>query len=443
MASIVDVVLSVLADISLWKMATQRVSPFVIERLTYQFTNLNFSKSASKVDVGKSGDLLYKTALLVSLPGMTSHFTVGTTAGVAWATAAQEAAASALGKSGDAATLRSLARPYYGDVEGLIERAEVRVNTHVFDRTSGLALQVEYEYSDGPARGLGRNHGERATITERQDASFHGLRALVYFRFWHCMASQNAYPLVCHGQVNFSVQCSFRPLAEIVQYPYGTAALGGGALNAATLTESLRSASGVELLTYQVYLHNSEREVFWNSCQDYVFTQMQMVVQDKTLASGISQHEEQLYMSGPIRAIYWALTTESVASSGRFSQVTGHSWGGDESFGSAQLLVNGSPYNDALGAECFRGGEAAAFGRACPDSRFYALHFCLNYDDHFQTSGSTAISRAETVKLKLTFGSTNASSSQTLAAAAYLQVFAQNWNVMRVCKGVVGIKINN
>ena len=131
----------------------------------------------------------------------------------------------------------------------------------------------------------------------------------------------------------------------------------------------------------------------------------------------------------------------NMASSASFDTITGYSWGGDESYATFQLLVNGSIYNDQLPAEVYRGGEAEALNRSMPASRYYSMHFALNYDDYFQTTGSNALSRAETVKCRFGWSRANPNSPAALAADAYLQMFAINLNVMRVKRGAIGTKL--
>jgi hypothetical protein len=201
---------------------------------------------------------------------------------------------------------------------------------------------------------------------------------------------------------------------------------------------------GIQLLTYQVFLHNAERSIFWENHQDYVFQQTQYVVEDARVASASASYEQNLNMSGPIRALYWCFTAASMASSSSFATVSGYSWGADESFATFQLLVNGSPYNSQLPAEVYRGGESEAFGRYKPSARYYGLMFALDYEDHFQTTGSNAISRAETVKARFSWAGSqaNPNSPSALAQDAYLQLFAVNLNVMRVKRGAIGTKLS-
>ena len=458
LSSIVDVVLHVMADISLWKQAMQKVAPFVVERLDYEPTNLNFGGSQTIFEVGKSGDLLWRTALIMNFPGFTgaTGYTAVADASVNDAgvngngslSAAQKETLLALPATSVAGryTRAEAMRPYYaaGAPLQLIETIEVRINQHTFDRHTGLFMDIEYDYSDASARGLGGNLHKRSTVESLQDASSHGFRALVYLRFWHCLASQNAYPLVCHGNINFSVQARFRALSQVIVHPFGLAAFtaASGAINTANLQSSMKDG-GVQLLSYQVFLHNAERSVFWDNAQDYVFQQCQRVVEDARVPSGAATYEHQLNMTGPIRALYWCFTASSMASQAAFDTVTGYSWGADESFANFQLLVNGSIYNDPLPAEVYRGGEAEAFGRAMPASRYYAMMFALQYDDFFQTTGSNALSRAETVKVRFGWAGTqaNSNSPSALAADAYLQLFAVNLNVMRVKRGAIGTKL--
>lgn len=450
LSSIVDVVLHVMADISLWKQAMQKVAPFVVERLDYEPTNLNFGGSQTIFEVGKSGDLLWRTALIMNFPGFKgaagytavgdkSDQNINDLAGAGSITAAQKETLLALPAESVAGryTRAEAFRPYYvhGAPLQLIETIEVRINQHTFDRHTGLFMDIEYDYSDASQRGLGSNLHKRPTVEALQDASEHGFRALVYLRFWHCLASQNAYPLVCHGNINFSVQARFRALSQVIVHPFGLAAFNaaGGAINVTNLQSTMKDG-GVQLLSYQVFLHNAERSVFWDNAQDYVFQQTQRVVEDARVPSGAATYEHQLNMTGPIRALYWCFTAASMASQASFDTVTGYSWGGDESFANFQLLVNGSIYNDPLPAEVYRGGEAEAFGRSMPAGRYYAMMFALQYDDFFQTTGSNALSRAETVKVRFGWAGTqaNPNSPAALASDAYLQLYAVNLNVMRV-----------
>ncbi len=461
LASVVDVVLTVMADASLWKQAMQKISPFVVERLSYEPTNLNFGGSNTIFEVGKAGDLLWKVAFMMNFPGFTGSTgytavldsAVTDTAIAAKVTASSITAANAellkLNPASSVAGQQTRAkamRPYYAASapEQIIESCEVKINQHVFDKSNGLLMDVEYAYSDSESRNLGGNLHKRASVAELQNASEHGFRAFVYLRFWHCLASQNAYPLVSHGSINFSVQARFKALSSVILHPYTSATYTAfaGAIVPANLQTTMKDG-GIQLLTYQVFLHNAERSVFWENEQDYVFQQSQRIVEDQRVASGSASYEQTLNMSGPIRAFYWCFTAASMASSSSFDTVNGYSWGADESFATLQLFVNGSPYNSLLPAEAYRGGEAEAFGRRKPSERYYSLMFALNYDDFFQTTGSNAISRAETVKARFSWAGSqlNPNSPAALSQDAYLQLFVVNLNVMRVKRGAIGTKL--
>ena len=459
LVSVVDVLLHVMADVSMWKQAMQKVAPFVVERLDYEPTNLNFGGADTKFEVGKSGDLLWRCALQMAFPGFkgAQGYTAVADAEVtdqkisdsATLTAAQKEILTAYPASSVAGqyTRAKAMRPYYqaGAPLAIIEQLEVRINQHTFDRQTGLSMDIEYEYSGNKQRGLGKNIHKLDSVEDLQDASEHGFRAMVYTRFWFNLASQNAYPLVCHGSIQFILQARFKGLAQVIQYPFGKAAFTGhaGALDVQQLQTTMKDG-GVQLITYQVFLHNAERSVFWDNAQDYVFQQTQRVIQDSKVPAGAASFEQQLNMVGPIRALYWCFTKESLSNSASLDTISGYSYGGNESFATFQLLVNGSQYNDELAAEVFRGGEAEAFHRNRPDARYYALFFALHYDDFFNTTGSNAISRAETVKARFKWSGTvvNPNSKQQLNEDAYLQLYAINLNVMRVKRGAIGTKLS-
>lgn len=445
--SIIDGATNAGATSSVWKTPQAKQTPFYIQRYAYSVEGqLNTANRQSTFNLGRYGDLLWKMAFLIDMPAMSASYTapsIGSGVDIVDDGLVDLAADEKLKRI----------RPYWQDSapHALFSELRVKISQHVFDLSSGLDLDMLWEFSDARQRGFSGMVYKDLTVEQMQDASHRGFRATVFTRFWMGEEFDLAYPIVLHGTLQFTVDFKLNSLASLVVYPHGQQITVHNSntsqntqltpLRAAELDSAFIRDSAIRLVTYQIYLSQVERQVFWDTACDYVFPQTQRVLNAVNLRQGTKNYEEVLSIGGATTVVRWALIRANKDS--EFDTVSGHSWSGDESFATANFIVGQSRYNGTdLPAEWFRTAEPYAFGLNAPTNRYYVMSMCLDPKRRGKFSGSHAVGRADNCKISLSWACPeHPERPQSLQEEAYLYFFADGMNLLRVRKGAVGAKI--
>lgn len=432
-SSVIDSATNQCPQASHWKAGMVRKAPFNVAVNTTQLSGAAFRGTRMNVPLGRVADLLWKTGVEVRFPGLTDYWTAPT---------AQEVTDSAFDTSDEC-------RPYYqeGAVFAIFEQIRVKISNIVQELTTSLQEDMEWEWSDRVQRGLSRSAFKNLTVAQMQELSYNGFSATFYPRVWFNLDTTFAYPLLLHGVVSFSLELTLiNTIDSLLVWPAGKGEAGD--ISTANMT-SLASAfsSAIFVHTYQVYLTDAERDSYWTRGADYVLPMQQVVVQDYSVpASTVTLDVDLRNMVGPQRAIFFAFLQDTRGDDDTRQEylkpATGYGNSLEEAFGSAQLYAGSVPYGDELQADQCRAGQAEVYNRNCPAKNYYAFHFCTDYANPASYSGSVALGRGDSCKIRFKWTCTNANAPQATSAASKLHVYNALHNIMRVQKGSVGSKLN-
>jgi hypothetical protein len=180
------------------------------------------------------------------------------------------------------------------------------------------------------------------------------------------------------------------------------------------------------LLVNYVYLDTDERRRFAQVSHEYLIEQVQHTgVESVTAASGVGGNKSiTLTFNHPVKALFWDGFASVTAYNAKL-QLNGH----DRFSEQGSLYFTGvQPYECGL-----RHNHPAATALTSNHAGMYS--FCLKPGEH-QPSGTCNFSRIDNARLVLS-GVVSGTASQSL------NVFAMNYNVLRIMSGMGGLAYSN
>jgi hypothetical protein len=225
----------------------------------------------------------------------------------------------------------------------------------------------------------------------------------------------------------------------------------GGNIGAFTLNPSCR------LWVDYIYLDTEERRRFAQVSHEYLIEQLQY--SNDSMAS-----ETGLNLSHTVKEILWTVQNTNVVSESNTVgniDINANEQGGElthrndyfnysgndttasltevingdishEGFGTCELKLNGQSRFTKRNASYFRTLQPVQSGHACPEKHIYSYSFALKPESH-QPSGTCNFSRIDSASL--TFVSVQSDSN--------INVYAINYNVLRVMSGMGGLAYSN
>ena len=197
----------------------------------------------------------------------------------------------------------------------------------------------------------------------------------------------------------------------------------------------VEGGGATDLLVNYVYLDTDERRRFAQVSHEYLIEQVQHTGTEsvgKTSAAGISKSITLTY-NHPVKALFWswvgAADTDKLKSYNAKLQLNGH----DRFSEQDNLYFTGvQPYECGLRPE----------GQAAPSSITAGMYsFCLKPGEH-QPSGSCNFSRIDNARLNFSAcKSKDDTAGNTVDISC--NVFALNYNVLRVMSGMGGLTYSN
>ena len=227
-----------------------------------------------------------------------------------------------------------------------------------------------------------------------------------------------------------------------------------------TVSPTAAVSLGCKLYVDYVYLDTDERRRFAQVSHEYLIEQVQFTGTE-TIASGSSNKNITLNFNHPVKELIWAHTTTAHATAGpsangsRWFNYSGQNTAGVDSFQTGLLQLNGHDRFSVRYSDYFRkvqnyehhtrvprvGGDLAGTQADATTSAFrqfiYSYSFALSPEEH-QPSGTCNFSRIDNAVLQLTYNS-----SIETAAALNLNIYAVNYNVLRIMSGMGGLAYSN
>jgi len=248
--------------------------------------------------------------------------------------------------------------------------------------------------------------------------------AYVPMRFWFCRNPGLALPLIAlqYHEVKFNIT-----YAQLSNLASGTAVASG--------------YSTVAVYADYVYLDTTERRQFAQNAHEYLIDQLQ--VQSDSTASGTIR----LNFNHPVKELVW--TGAPVAPSSADSSVEDTQGGSTPTSittsttvaltsVTAKIVLNGTDRFTARNLKYFTRNQIwdchTGFGATGVPDSVAVYSFALRPEEH-QPSGTCNFSRIDTAQLVFNKG------SETLAST--IDIYAVNYNVLRIMSGMGGLAYSN
>ena len=415
-----DIYLTGNPQITFFKVVYRRHTNFAVESIEQTFNGTaDFNKRVTAT-ISRNGDLIQQMYLEVVLPDVDEADTLWT----------------------------------YGVGNALVKQAEIEIGGQLIDRQYGdwMNIWTELTIPAGKRDGYDNMVGNSLTTGANTD-QFGGIdanegpfRLYVPFQFWFNRNPGLALPLIALQYHEVKLNLEIRPASDLLQITAG---------GAATTTNAL----GCKLYVDYVYLDTDERRRFAQVSHEYLIEQVQFTGTE-SVPVGTSKNVT-LNFNHPVKELIWAHTTTVHSTAG--AAVGNGSWFnysgngallGIDSFQKALLQLNGHDRFSVRFADYFRkvqnyehhtrvprvGRDLAGTFTDATKQTFqqyiYSYSFALSPEEH-QPSGTCNFSRIDNAVLQLTYD------TSVTTLAMNLNIYAVNYNVLRIMSGMGGLAYSN
>ena len=411
-----DIYLTGNPQITFFKVVYRRHTNFAVESIEQTFNGTaDFNKRVTAT-ISRNGDLIQQMYLEVVLP---------TTTDGNWT---------------------------YGVGNALVKQAEIEIGGQLIDRQYGdwMNIWTELTIPAGKRNGYDNMVGNTLAATSQQVGGLAvttaNIRLYVPFQFWFNRNPGLALPLIALQYHEVKLNLELRTIGDLVQN-WGTAPSG--------------SLSTCKLYVDYVYLDTDERRRFAQVSHEYLIEQVQFTGTE-SVAVGASKNVT-LNFNHPVKELIWAHTTTLNAAAfddatklGSWFNYSGQSDSGVDSFQKALLQLNGHDRFSIRFADYFRkvqnyehhtrvprvGGDIVGTSvDTCQRSLrqyIYSYSFALSPEEH-QPSGTCNFSRIDNAVLQLTYDNSATGTDETMN----LNIYAVNYNVLRIMSGMGGLAYSN
>jgi hypothetical protein len=289
-----------------------------------------------------------------------------------------------------------------GDCTNLIKTVELEIGGQKIDKHYTEWLNV---YNDLYVSG--EQHAYREQL-----ATGDGQELVLPLRFWFCCNPGLALPLIALQYHEVKINLEFNASWGQSQ-------------------SSVFAFSDASLLVNYLYLDTDERRRFAQVSHEYLIEQVQ-----HTGSEALTQGQTtkvRLNYNHPVKLLAWRVHTGTLARAKL--QLNGHDRFAERDgdyFHLVQPMEHGMGHSEVLDA-ADRAYEGVARHSVADHQNTFMYSFCLKPKEH-QPSGSCNFSRIDNAVLQLTEGNT---------AAGTADIFAVNYNVLRIMSGMGGLAYSN
>ena len=333
----------------------------------------------------------------------------------------------------------------------LLQILEIEIGGQLIDRHYGMWLTVwrdlcemnptgsQGELTAGGAEPDINTDSPASTRYQRMSYTHHGglgvvntasapTEAYIPMKFWFCKNPGLAIPLIAlqYHEVKFNVQFA---LTAYSAFP-------------STTTNNL-SAANIQVYADYVYLDTTERRQFAQNAHEYLIDQLQSQQEG---SSGTTQSSTiRLNFNHPVKELIWvgqptvltaASSVDEVAGGATPSSITGASGSAAAVSGlQCKIILNGTDRFTARNIKYFTRNQVwdchTGFGATGVPDAIGVYSFALRPEEH-QPSGTCNFSRIDTAQLWFAGDYVNA-----------LNIYAVNYNVLRIMSGMGGLAYSN
>ena len=427
-----DIYLTGNPQITFFKVVYRRHTNFAVESIEQTFNGqVDFGKRVTAT-ISRNGDLIQQMYLEAVLPNVT-----GGGASTTWT---------------------------YGVGNAMINKAEIEIGGQLIDRHYGdwMNIWTELTVPAGKRDGYDNMVGNALSSTTEQSSSWDSdaaspkYRIYVPFQFWFNRNPGLALPLIALQYHEVKLNLELRPVTDLVQGVSGT------------VSGSLVSC---KLYVDYIYLDTDERRRFAQVSHEYLIEQVQFTG-SQTIPRGTTTQNITLNFNHPVKELVWAHVTSNHSTApsngnptyGAWFNYSGSDTAGIDSFTTGLLQLNGHDRFYVRYADYFRkvqnyehhtrvprvGGDLAGTTTDADEASFrqyiYSYSFALSPEEH-QPSGTCNFSRIDNAVLQLGYGTdplTGAVNAPALTNFSLnLNIYAVNYNVLRIMSGMGGLAYSN
>jgi len=362
----------------------------------------------------------------------------------------------------------------YGIGNAMINKAEIEIGGQLIDRHYGdwMNIWTELTVPAGKRAGYDNMVGNALTASTEQtsswdadggDANGNKFRVYVPFQFWFNRNPGLALPLIALQYHEVKLNLELRPITDLIQ-------------GASSVSGSLVSC---KLYVDYIYLDTDERRRFAQVSHEYLIEQVQFTG-SQTIPRGTTTQNITLNFNHPVKELIWAHVTSNHSTAYSSSVVGSGAWfnysgadsavgggfgtSGIDSFTTGLLQLNGHDRFYVRYADYFRKVQnydhhtrvprvGADLADTLTDTKqaalrqyIYSYSFALSPEEH-QPSGTCNFSRIDNAVLQLGYGTdplTGAVNAPALTNYSMnLNIYAVNYNVLRIMSGMGGLAYSN
>ena len=409
-----DIYLTGNPQITFFKVVYRRHTNFAVESIEQTFNGqADFGKRVTAT-ISRNGDLIQQMYLEVDLPVVAI---TGSTSNV-WT---------------------------YGVGNALVKQAEIEIGGQLIDRQYGDWMNIWTELTmpagkrDGYDNMVGNSVATTAITQTGALLTDTAKRLYVPLQFWFNRNPGLALPLIALQYHEVKLNLELREANHLINFTAGT-------VPSATL--------GCKLYVDYIYLDTDERRRFAQVSHEYLIEQVQFTGAESISATSTSKNVT-LNFNHPVKELIWVNQSTIFGAS---NAVTGNRWfnygdsnGTTDTFTRGLLQLNGHDRFSVRNADYFR--KVQNYEHHCRVPRvgadlhvsdakltarqqfIYSYSFALSPEEH-QPSGTCNFSRIDNAVLQLTYAGSGRN-------AYNLNVYAVNYNVLRIMSGMGGLAYSN
>jgi len=408
-----DIYLTGNPQITFFKVVYRRHTNFAVESIEQTFNGTaDFGKRVTAT-ISRNGDLIQQMYLEVVLPDTAAGATT------VWT---------------------------YGVGNALIKQAEIEIGGQLIDRQYGdwMNIWTELTVPAGKRAGYDSMVGNKSGALQIGTLSAHGSKPRLYipFQFWFNRNPGLALPLIALQYHEVKLNLELRAVSDLTNV-------------VAVTTGALVSC---KLYVDYVYLDTDERRRFAQVSHEYLIEQVQFTGAE-TVAATSTNKNVTLNFNHPVKELVWVHTVSAHSTSGavagnRWFNYSGTTTTKVDTFTTALLQLNGHDRFSVRFADYFRKVQNYEHHTRVPrvggdldvdDGRtqfIYTYSFALSPEEH-QPSGTCNFSRIDNAILQLSYGADSQTGAPAVVAAMNLNVYAVNYNVLRIMSGMGGLAYSN
>lgn len=301
----------------------------------------------------------------------------------------------------------------------LVQQYDLEIGGSVIDKRYGKFRKIRSEqiYTSDKKVGLRKLWGQDTALVTA--ASTLPSKTIVFpLDYDFCEHIGLSLPMIALQYHETKITVQFNQLQNLLIFS------GGASMSTINANAALDASMYVDY----IYLDADERKAFAQSPQEYLFEQLQF-----TGASSYSQSniKPQINFNHPCKEFIWVCQPQANVDAGRLFDFADGSapYSTVNQLNTAKLQFNGQDRFSERTAQYFNQVQPYQYHTNFPATGIYSYSFAINPEEH-QPSGSVNMSRIEQCTMIMSL----INSSQIL-----FEIYAINWNVLRIISGMGGL----